>query len=93
MEGRVVITGMGTINSIGLSVKESWQNILKGISGIGPITLFDASKMAVRYAGEVKGFRPEDYMDVKDARRRDRFEQLATAATKEAIRQSGLDLE
>jgi beta-ketoacyl-acyl-carrier-protein synthase II len=78
---RVVITGLGTINSIGHSVEESWRNALNGISGIGPITLFDASKMVVRYAGEVK-----------DARRRDRFEQFATVATKEAIRQSGLEL-
>jgi len=92
MQDRIVITGMGTINSIGLSVEESWQNAIKGVSGIGPITLFDASKMVVRYAGEVKDFHPEDYMDVKDARRRDRFEQLATAAAKEAIRQSELDI-
>jgi len=91
MEGRVVITGMGTVNSIGLSVEESWQNLLNGVSGIGPISLFDASNMVVRYAGEVKGFHPEEYMDFKDVRRRDRFEQFATAAAKEAIGQSGLD--
>jgi 3-oxoacyl-[acyl-carrier-protein] synthase II len=93
MQKRVVITGMGTLNPIGLSVKETWQNAINGVHGIGPITLFDSSKSVVRFAGEVKNFHPEEYMDVKDARRRDRFEQLATAAAKEAIRQSGLDLD
>ncbi len=93
MQERVVVTGMGTLNPIGHSVEESWRNAINGISGIGPITLFDSSKSVVRFAGEVKNFHPEEYMDAKDARRRDRFEQFATAAVKEAIRQSGLNLD
>ncbi len=93
MQERIVITGMGTLNPIGHSVEESWRNAINGISGIGPITLFDSSKSVVRFAGEVKSFHPEEYMDVKDARRRDRFEQFATAAAKEAIRQSGLEID
>jgi beta-ketoacyl-acyl-carrier-protein synthase II len=90
MQERIVITGMGTVNSIGLSAAESWENALNGVSGVGPITLFDASRLLVRIACEVKGFIPENYMDAKDARRRDRFEQLAAAAAKEAIAQAGL---
>jgi beta-ketoacyl-acyl-carrier-protein synthase II len=89
---RIVVTGMGTVNSIGLSVAESWENALNGVSGVAPITLFDASRLLVRIACEVKGFVPENYMDAKDARRRDRFEQLAAAAVKEAIAQAGLDI-
>lgn len=93
MEERVVITGTGAVSPLGLSVEETWRNILNGKSGIGPITLFDASSLPVRVACEVKGFVPENYMDPKEARRRDRFEQFATAAAKEAIQQSGLEIE
>lgn len=89
MEERVVITGMGTINPLGHNTSETWQNALQGVSGVGPITHFDASDMQVRIACEVKGFNPEDYMSSREARRRDRFEQLATAASKEAICQAG----
>lgn len=90
MEERVVITGMGTVNPLGLSVAETWRNALNGVSGVGPITLFDASHLAVRIACEVKGFKAEDYMDAREARRRDRFEQFAAAAAKEALTQAGL---
>ncbi len=90
---RVVVTGMGTVNPIGLSVEESWQNALNGVSGVGPITLFDAAQMGVQIACEVKGFNPEQYLDPREARRRDRFEQLAAAAVKEAMAQSGLPLD
>lgn len=92
MQERIVVTGMGTVNSIGLSVAESWENALNGVSGVAPITLFDASRLLVRIACEVKGFVPENYMDAKEARRRDRFEQLAAAAVKEAIAQAGLSV-
>lgn len=88
---RVVVTGMGTVNPIGLSVEESWQNALNGVSGVGPVTLFDTSRLSVKIACEVKNFKPEAYIDPKEARRRDRFEQLAAAAVKEAIAQSGLN--
>ena len=71
---RIVITGMGTVNPLGLTVDESWKNAVNGVSGVGPITLFDASPLQVHIAAEVKGFEPEKYMDAKEARRRDRFE-------------------
>jgi beta-ketoacyl-acyl-carrier-protein synthase II len=93
MQERIVVTGMGTINPLGLSVAETWEKALNGVSGVGPITLFDSSRLMVRIACEVKGFNPEDYMDPKEVRRRDRFEQFATAAAKEAIAQAGLAIE
>lgn len=92
MPEKVVITGMGTVNPLGLSVDESWQNALAGKSGIGPITLFDASDYLVNLAGEVKGFDPCQYMLEKEARRRDRHQQMASAASQEAIRQAGLEV-
>jgi len=92
MQERIVITGMGTINPLGLSVAESWQNVVKGVSGVGKITLFELPTMLVKIAAEVKGFIPENYMDTREARRRDRYEQLASVASQEAIRQSGIDV-
>jgi len=89
---KVVITGMGTVNPLGLTVEESWKNALNGVSGVGPITLFDSSPLNVHFAAEVKNFEPENYMDMKEARRRDRFEQLGTAAAKDAIANSGLEI-
>lgn len=89
---RVVITGMGTVNPLGLTVEESWRNVANGVSGVGPITLFDPSGLNVHFAAEVKGFEPGQYMDPKEARRRDRFEQLAAAAAKEALVSSGLEI-
>lgn len=91
MHERVVVTGMGTVNPIGLSVDETWQNAVSGVSGVGPITLFDASDFLVQIDAEVKDFKPEQYMPAKDARRRDRCEQFAAIAAAEAIRQSGLE--
>jgi beta-ketoacyl-acyl-carrier-protein synthase II len=89
---RVVITGMGTVNPLGLTVDESWRNAVNGVSGVGPITLFDPSTLNVHFAAEVKGFEPDRYMDPKEARRRDRFEQLGSAAAKEALTHSGLEI-
>jgi 3-oxoacyl-[acyl-carrier-protein] synthase II len=89
---RIVITGMGTVNPLGLNVAESWKNVTNGVSGVGPITLFDSTPLLVHIAAEVKGFDPANYMDTKEARRRDRFEQLTAAAAKEAIESSGLDI-
>jgi len=89
---RVVITGMGTVNPLGLTVEESWKNAVNGVSGTGPITLFDPSALNVHFAAEVKGFEPDRYMDPKEARRRDRFEQLGIAAAKQAIASSGLEI-
>lgn len=89
---KVVITGTGTVNPIGLSVNESWKNVTNGVSGVGPITHFDTSNFNVKIACELKGFDPANYMDVKESRRRDRFEQMAVAATKQAIEESGLQI-
>ena len=89
---RVVITGMGTVNPLGLTVEESWRNVINGVSGVGPITLFDPSALNVHFAAEVKGFEPDRYMDAKEARRRDRFEQLGTAAANDAVASSGLEI-
>src|SRR5574342_676161 len=89
---RVVITGMGTVNPLGLTVEESWKNAINGVSGVGPITLFDPAALNVHIAAEVKGFEPDKYMDSKEARRRDRFEQLGAAAAKEAMESSGLEI-
>ncbi len=92
MTRRVVITGMGTVNPLGLDVEETWRNLVHGRSGVGPISLFDHSQLEVHIAAEVKGFEPTDYMDPKDARRTDRFQQLAFAAVREALRQSGMKI-
>jgi beta-ketoacyl-acyl-carrier-protein synthase II len=90
MTRRVVITGLGTVNPTGLSVSESWDNIVNGRTGIGPIAHFDAADYQVKVAGEVKGFDPTRYMEPREARRRDRYQQLATAAAREALAHSGL---
>jgi len=89
---KVVITGMGTVNPLGLTVGESWKNVVNGVSGVGPITLFDSAPLNVHFAAEAKDFDPNHYMDSKEARRRDRFEQLGTAAAKDAIANSGLEI-
>jgi len=92
MRDRIVITGMGTVNPLGLTVAETWKNAVEGVSGVRPITLFDPSALQVTIAAEVKNFAPENYMDVKEARRRDRFEQFAIASAKQALEQSGLKI-
>jgi 3-oxoacyl-[acyl-carrier-protein] synthase II len=91
MHEKIVITGMGAISPLGLSVEESWENAKAGRSGVGPITLFDASNFQVQVAAEVKDFHPEAYMPARDARRRDRFEQFASVAANQAIHQAGLE--
>lgn len=92
MAERIVVTGMGAISPLGHSANESWDNAIHGVSGVGPITQFDTSDYLVKIACEVKDFRPEDYMEAREARRRDRFTQLAAVAAQEAMRQSGLDV-
>jgi beta-ketoacyl-acyl-carrier-protein synthase II len=81
---------MGTVNPLGLSVAESWKNVIAGNSGVRPITLFDSTPLHVHIAAEVHGFAAENFMDAKEARRRDRFEQYAIAASREALASSGL---
>jgi beta-ketoacyl-acyl-carrier-protein synthase II len=90
MTRRVVITGLGLISPLGLDVESTWRALLDGRNGAAPITHFDASRFLVKLACEVKGFDPATRMDPKEARRRDRFEQFATAAANEALAMSGL---
>lgn len=89
---RVVITGIGAITPLGLSVDETWQGLLAGRSGIDHISRFDTSELRTTFAGEVRNFDPQNYMDRKEARRMDPYIQYALAATKEAIADAKLDL-
>ena len=89
---RVVVTGIGTINPLGLNVEEFWEGLVAGKSGIGPITRFDASKFYVKVDAEVKGFDPTKYMDLKTVDRNPRAVHLAIAAAKEAIKSARLDM-
>jgi 3-oxoacyl-[acyl-carrier-protein] synthase II len=91
MSRRVVITGTGLVTPVGLDVQSSWTALLGGVSGAGPITQFDATDFKVRFAAEVKGFAPEEYIDRKEVKRTDRFAQFAIAASVQAMRQAGLD--
>ncbi|WP_313380774.1 beta-ketoacyl-ACP synthase II [Proteiniphilum saccharofermentans] len=90
---RVVVTGLGAITPLGNNVKTTWENALAGKSGAGPITHFDASLFKTQFACEVKDFDPSDLFDRKEARKYDRYAQLAIHAAKEAMADSGLDLE
>ncbi len=93
MSERVVITGMGTINPLGHTVAETWEAATAGVSGVGPITLFDPERLKVHIAAEVKNFDPTTVINRKEARRMSRFEQLALVAAHEAIAQAGLQVE
>lgn len=88
---RVVITGMGAITPLGLSMDETWSALLQGRSGIDHITRFDTSELRTTFAGEVKGFDPTNYMDRKEARRLDPCIQYTLAAAREAVADAGLD--
>ena len=87
---RVVVTGMGALTPIGNSINEFWQNLVDGKSGADKITLFDAAKFKTKFACEVKGFQAEDYLDRKEARRLDRFCQLALVVADQALTDSKL---
>jgi 3-oxoacyl-[acyl-carrier-protein] synthase II len=89
---RVVITGLGLISPVGNNAKTSWENIRNGRSGIGPITFFDASNLETRIAGEVKNFDPKEHLDPKEARRMERFSQLAIVAAREAVSDAKLEI-
>jgi len=88
---RVVVTGLGAITPLGNDVKTTWESLLAGVSGSGPITLFDAEKFKTKFACEVKDFDAENYFDRKEARKLDRYAQFAVVAAKEAIADSRLD--
>ena len=88
---RALVTGVGAITPVGLTARESWENLLAGVSGVGPIESFDASDLPVRIAGEVRGFAPAG-IDAKAARRMSRFAQFCVAAAREAAEDAGLEL-
>jgi 3-oxoacyl-[acyl-carrier-protein] synthase II len=90
---RVVITGVGAVTPIGLNAAEFWGALIAGKSGVGPITYFDASEFEVRIAGEVKNFKPEEHFEKKEIRKIDRFVQYAIVAAREAVANSGINLE
>jgi 3-oxoacyl-[acyl-carrier-protein] synthase II len=91
-ERRIVITGMGAVTPLGLDVATTWDNLISGKSGVSAITSWDASKYDCRFAAQVKDFEPKQYFfNEKDARRADRYSQLAMASAKEAVKQAGLD--
>jgi 3-oxoacyl-[acyl-carrier-protein] synthase II len=88
---RVVVTGLGLVTPVGTDVASTWNGLLAGTPGAAPITKFDPQKLSVRFACEVKGFDPLQYMDRKEARRYDLFAQLALAAAHQAVTQAGLE--
>lgn len=90
---RVVVTGLGAITPVGNNPEETWNNLLNGVSGAAPITLFDASQFKTQFACEVKGFNANDYIDRKEARKMDRYAQLAMAAAVQAVDDSKMDVE
>ncbi len=90
---RVVVTGMGAVTPVGNDPKETWENLVNGVSGAAPITLFDVSKFKTQFGCEVKGLDLYQYIDRKEARKMDRYTQLAVVAAKQAVADSGMDLE
>ena len=90
---RVVVTGLGALTPVGNTVPEFWENLIKGVSGAGPITHFDASKFKSQVACEVKNFNAADFIDRKEARKMDLYTQYAIVAAKEAIEDSKIDVE
>ena len=90
---RVVVTGLGAVTPLGLNPEETWENLKAGKSGAAPITLFDASQFKTQFACEVKGLNINDYIDRKEARKMDRYTQLAIISAVQAVKDSNLDLE
>lgn len=90
---RVVVTGIGALTPIGNNTNDYWNGLINGVSGANPITLFDSSKFKTRFACELKGFDPLQYLDRKESRKVDRYTQIALAASDEAIRDAGIDKE
>lgn len=89
---RVVVTGLGMLSPLGLDVASSWQGVLAGKSGIGPLEHMDVSAFSTRFGGSIKGFKVEEYMPAKEARKMDLFIQYGLAASFQAVRDSGLDI-
>jgi len=93
MRRRVVITGIGLVSPLGLDARSTWEALLAGRSGVGPITKFDAAGFSCTIAAEVQGFDPEDHLDRKDVRKMDTFSHYAIAASREALTDSGLAID
>ena len=87
---RIVVTGIGALTPIGNDLTTYWDNLLNGVSGADMITQFDASKFKTRFACEIKGFDPEQFMDRKEARKLDRFSQIAIVASDQAVIDAGI---
>lgn len=87
---RVVVTGIGVVSPVGNTLEETWNNLVNGVCGIAPITLFDTTDYKAKVAGEVKNFEPRDYMTKQEILRSDRFTQLAVAAATQAVEESGV---
>ncbi|GHH99847.1 beta-ketoacyl-ACP synthase II [Neobacillus kokaensis] len=92
MGKRVVITGIGAVTPLGNDAQSTWDNIKNGVSGIGPATIYDADKVDIKIAAEVKGFAPEEFMDKKESRRMGRYSQFAVAASKMAVKDAGVEI-
>lgn len=90
---RVVVTGMGAVTPLGHSAEETWNNLVNGVSGVAPITLFDATKFKTQFAAEVKNLNVNDYLDRKEARKMDRYTQLALIAAQQAVEDSAFNLD
>lgn len=93
MARKVVITGLGAVSSLGHDAPSNWRGAVEGVSGVGPITHFDASELLVQIACEVRNFDASVVLEAKEIRRRDRVEQLAAVAAREAMEQSGLEID
>ena len=90
---RVVVTGMGAVTPVGNTPEETWNSLVNGVSGAAPITLFDASKFKTQFACEVKNLNITEFIDRKEARKMDRYTQLAMISAMQAVKDSGMDLE
>ena len=90
---RVVVTGLGAVTPLGNTAEETWNNLVAGVSGAAPITLFDASEFKTQFACEVKNLKINDFIDRKEARKMDRYTQLAIIAAMQAVQDSGMDLD
>ncbi len=93
VNNRVVVTGIGTLNPLGMDINTTWEGLIAGKSGINYITLFDPSNLQTKFGGEVKGFEATDHMNRKEARHIDRFAQLAIVAARQALVQSGIKID
>ncbi|HSQ25871.1 MAG TPA: beta-ketoacyl-ACP synthase II [Anaerolineales bacterium] len=92
MQNRVAVTGLGCVSPLGMDVQQTWSNLIQGVSGVGPITHFDAREFKVRIAAEVKGFNGVDQFGNREARRMDRFTQFAVEAAQMAVKDASLEI-